>query len=1006
MDTRKTSARRKRVKPNVGSNRSDSSKILGKSEREKNLTARVNRENALPLLKVNRTKINLYTREQMVNVQNSEIRQNGLVGHGTVNDNAMGAVELHVNCESCGLIDCPGHYGYINFKRPIYNPRYIEEIFLVLSSVCSDCGGLLLDPDTIASLISGNNTFQQRLRAIKVASIKKKICTRKRSKQEGQGDILECQPNPTYILNTADGSISGGNRNMSVMEVYTILDNISPEDAGTLGFLDSHPRDMIMFGFLVPPPITRPPVYDGDGIRHDRMTEKLEGIFTANSNVIPDDNEQKSLSYLYNKIKEFIEGEQQSQTQKGPIFISIRGRIQGKEAVMRKLLMGKRVDYCGRTVAGPDPSLEFGQIRIPDEWKNTVTVKEIVYARNIKILEEMIKDGKITHIIVKATGLRKYCPPGISVNLKIGDIVERCLSDGDIAVFNRQPSLHKQSMMGGRVVLTSDKNVKNHLSITSPLNLDFDGDEINVHVTQDLMAKADASIIMNVKENIMSSEQNKPIMGMVMNSITSPYLLTDPATRIPDDLFELIINMLSNKDSLPTLYQRLKKYRIHPRSGQALFSTLLPEDFYYTRGDVKIKEGVLIQGLINKNDVGASHRSIIQFLYKKYGSERTSQFFTDAPWLLNRWIMENGFSVGLRDVVKIDPTTGQPSDEITRAVDNELKKMKFSFVKYSQKSEDPLEEDYRQRKINKVVDIARGMGLTLSKEVLAENNSIGIMSEEKAGTKGNLANIGQIMGSVGQQYFRGKRLQPAPGRNRLLPYFDENSNAPEAHGFVKHSFFQGLTPYELFFLQRAGREGLTDTSLKTADTGDMQRQMIKALESIVISNDSSVRNLVGTVFALSYNSGFGTSEVMMVDDPSFPKVSSFIDIKSAIDEINSSLGWIKSDLKEKIEKRPIPEYNEKILPKGKTMEKVEIPNVIDQPSKFKLTKYEKSRIVGARAMQIANNAPILIPDLPDSVTDPLTIALKEYELGLIKIYSIRKMPNGETVKIYPTLENI
>ena len=154
----------------------------------------------------------------------------------------------------------------------------------------------------------------------------------------------------------------------------------------------------------------------------------------------------------------------------------------------------------------------------------------------------------------------------------------------------------------------------------------------------------------------MSSEANRPIMGLVMNSISGAYLMTRSDTMIDDVLFSELIGMIIRCTRLPTLYTRLMKYGVHPRSGRALFSALLPESFYYNQKGILVMEGILIQGQLKKSHVGTSNRSIIQELWKNYGAKTTSDFFTNATWIINKWLIERGFSVGLHDVINIETT--------------------------------------------------------------------------------------------------------------------------------------------------------------------------------------------------------------------------------------------------------------------------------------------------------------------------------------------------------------
>ena len=1011
---------------------------ITKKERDEILIETAKRQAELPLLTIVRSAISLYSWEDMQRIAGPiKVTNLNLQGNGSVNDPRMGVVSLNVACQYCSQIDCPGHFGLIEFRGPIYNPAFIRETVSVLTCVCNDCGGLLITEDVMRQQGFMRLSYDKRLAAMEAYCKQDLVCLRQKPQIAG-GALVPCAKNPTFV--TTDIKEKGeitykvpqqGNKRatkedpthiMPIETVINILDRISEEDARLLGFPQgSHPRNVIMRGILVPPVIARPPVYEGGAIHHDQLTHMYITIMRK----VIDHGTGKpgALLELYTAVKQLIfktEGKKMGMRE----FLSIVERIQGKSALLRGLLMGKRNNHCGRTVAGPDPSLRFGQIRIPESWAPVLTKKVTVTNFNIHNLTALLEAGHIIHITSKRTGLRKFYDPRFRYRLQPGDVVERWLQNGDRVVINRQPTLHRQSMMAYEVVLGYQWTIGLHLSYTPPMNCDFDGDENNAWNPQDFEVEAEVDILLNVKNNIMSAEQNRPIMGLVMNSVSGAYLLSKSDTRIDDDLFAELLTLITNQDILRTLYQRLVKYGVHPRSGQAIFSAMLPDDFYYNQKGVLILEGVLVSGRLKKSHVGASHRSIVQELWKRYGPQRTADFLTDAPWVINKWLIERGFSVGLLDCINlaIDEQTGEEYDKNKRVLEQELAKIYVQLEALGGKLDDPVEETFRQRQINNLVNIASGIGLRLAKEVLSGDNSIGVMTDQGAGTKGGIANVGQMFGAVGQQNYRGERL-PAKltGGTRLLPTYDMNDNNPEAHAFLPVSFFTGLSPEGLFFLQAGGREGLLDTALKTAETGAMQHRMIKAFENIIIGYDGSIRNTIGTMFAPMYNSGYDIAEMIAVEDKAKPDFSSFIDLMSTIAELNVERGWLPADTaanivaqREKIAKEGVHVENILALPapdyvKGPVLRNTTIDYDINEPvirqgPVIKLTKFEKSRIIGTRATQLANNAPPLI-DIGTEL-DPVKIATMEYTAGILQLYIVRKFADGSYQVVRPTPDNI
>jgi len=1015
--------------------------FITKKERDEILTDTSRKEADLPLYTIVRSAISLYSWAQMEKIGGHIRISNALLtGPGSVNDPRMGAVNLNTSCEYCSQIDCAGHFGLMEFKQPppnnvpayIYHPAYIREVVSVLTCFCNNCHGFLINEDIIKQQGFNRLPYDKRLGAIE-KYCKDTECLRAKP-QIGGGPVLPCSKNPDFVTTDLKekGEITfkvpaAGHKKTTkedppniipIEYVLTILNGISDDDAKLLGFPEgSHPRNMILRGMLVPPIIARPPVIEGGVLHHDQVTIMLKNIM---SKVMDFAKGKGSSLDIYNAYKQLIfktDGKKNGNNE----YLSIVERIQGKNALLRGLLMGKRNNQCGRTVAGPDPTLRFEQIRLPSIWAEVLTKKVRVTNFNIHNLQALQEAGKITHIIPKKTGLRKFNDPKYRYYLQIGDIVERHLQNGDRVVINRQPTLHRQSMMGYTVVLGKQLTIGLHLSYTTPMNCDFDGDENNDWNPQDFEVEAEVDILMNVKENIMSAEQNRPIMGWVMNATTGAYRLTQEKVRIDDDLMSELLTLVTNQDDLKTLHARLIKYGIHPRSGNALFSAMLPPDFYYSQKDVLIMEGILISGRIKKAHVGPSSRSIIQELYKRYGTQRTADFFTDGPWIINKWLIEVGFTVGLSDVINlaIDEKTGEEYDKNKRVIKEELAKAYVQLEALGGKVDDPVEEAYRQQQIISLVNIHQGIGLRLAKTVLSGDNAIGNMTDQGAGTKGGIANIGQIMGSVGQQFYRGERLKATlSGGRRLLPTYDLDDNSAQAHAFIPESFFTGLTPEGLFFLQAGGREGLLDTALKTAETGAMSHRMVKAFENIVIGYDGSVRNTIGTMFSPMYNMGYDIGEMIAVDSTSKPNLSSFFDIKSITSELNVARGWVPKDTNAIISNK-----REGIINQNLVENILEVPNLIKGPMvpnavitydikepvaplgpRVKITKFEKARIVGTRATQLSNNAPPLI-DIED-VVDPVSIALKEYESGVLDLFIIRKFADGSYQTVSPTLEQI
>lgn len=1027
------------VAPAVASKKA--SNVDSEKERIDNLVKR----QKYPVLVHEQSVISVYSYGEMKRIKTVDVTVPAFEGTGSINDDRMGSVEPSKPCGHCHVYDCPGHYGFIDFgDSMIYNPLFVKDYVVPLLKVlCRSCGRLMFDETYFQKERLTRRKPSERLAALakKSAGV---TCVHKNDarREAGEGAVRPCTPNPAYESAEAEKTgvvrykSSGSNSTspMDIADVYNLFDHMHRDDLKLLGFnSDSHPRNFIMRGILVAPCIARPPMYAEGMRREDQLSEKYKGIVEAvqalkNARKTEDALQTDTLYGLY---RQFIFKEDK-ESNSGIEYHSIILRIQGKKALLRDSLMGKRNNYTGRTVAGPDPSLRFGEMSVPDIWATTLIKKERVTTLNKTRLERMMAEGKITHVIDRHTEIRY----GVNKHnrIAVGDTVCRHMRDGDWAVVNRQPTLTKNSMMAYQLRLKNQLTIGNHLSVCAPMNLDFDGDELNLWIAVDNMVRAECIYVMNSVYNIMSESQNKPVMGLVMNSVTSAYLLNQTEKPMSEVLFNSLLNLISTKDSFPTLFRRLEKFGVHPRSGPAIFSALLPPDFHLgddsqfidkanfsgnladlPRGatPVKIREGVLITGKVTKSHVGAAHRSIIQELWHDYGAERTAAFLTDAPWVLNKWIFESGFSVSLRDCVNF--VTGPDGREINRnleVLDSELAQLRVSLKALGPKSEDPLEEKFRQQKILENVDLVSAIGVRLADEVLTESNRIGIMTAKGAGTKGDKFNLSQIMSAVGQQNFNGDRIQPhTMGNTRTLCMFDPGDERPESQGLVVHSFFHGVRPEELFFMHEAGRQALMDTALNTARIGSIQHKLIKATEGIIIAYNGAIVNTNGTVFSTSSNCGFSVASVMNVPHPTKDSFTFFADIGSEVSKLNSSVGFYGPDITRLVAAKA--QAAKARLPIPAPFSSLDYP-VLDYRKKprpasdvMPLSNFETARLIGTRATQLDyDSKTTLSAEQLGDLDESFLIAQREYTLGLCPVYVIRKHPSGFVEIVKPTPENI
>jgi len=470
-------------------------------KQQQQLRARARRrEESMILSEIESVEFSLYSTEEIdahavVNVSNPDE-----YGPGTVRDLKMGPHNESQPCDTCSsdLEGCPGHYGKIIIPR-LLHPMAIGTVIDVLSCVCNSCGGLLVNRAEIQQFGINRLRDEKRLKAIK--ELVKKL-SRNCQRYKDIPGARACDPNPIYLSigeNKDDYRLAytyGGDKKTKYYRlpdvpidstensIYKILDAISETDAETLGFSNTHPRNMIMERMVVIPWCARPDLFQGNKFHPDDLTSIYRDIVRKlNAYNDPDNTEatkEAHLRNLYWTIIRFMKNDGKYSQGNVKVFTDVKKRIQGKTAIVRANIMGKRVNFAGRTVVGPAAYLRVDQIGIPRLMAMKLTRPVKVNEMNRAELQVKYDASEVPHITKKNgtdSGFRQ--PVGDSFRqrnpdyrLSLGDIVERMLQDGDLVLFNRQPSLHKHSILAAYAKIIDDRIVRINLSVTTPLNAD------------------------------------------------------------------------------------------------------------------------------------------------------------------------------------------------------------------------------------------------------------------------------------------------------------------------------------------------------------------------------------------------------------------------------------------------------------------------------------------------------------------------------------------------------
>jgi DNA-directed RNA polymerase II subunit RPB1 len=656
--------------------------------------------------------------------------------------------------------------------------------------------------------------------------------------------------------------------------------HISDETLETLGMspMFARPEWMIITNLPVPPPPVRPSVSmdgTGQGMRgEDDLTHKLGDIIRANANVkrcaqegtaqhVVDEFEALLQYHVATYMDNDIAGQPQALQKSGRALKTIRSRLKGKEGRLRGNLMGKRVDFSARTVITGDPNLSLDEVGVPLSIARTLTYPETVTPYNITHLQHLVRNGQLVHpgakYVIRDTGERidlRYHKRAGDIKLQYGWKVERHIVSGDYIIFNRQPSLHKESMMGHRVRVMPYSTFRLNLSVTSPYNADFDGDEMNLHVPQSEETRAEVKELCMVPLNIVSPQRNSPLMGIVQDTLCGVYKMCRRDVFIDKEHLMNILLWVPDWDGTippPAIVKPRARW-----SGKQIISLALPAGLNLARGGnphseddstVLVLDGQMLSGLFLKKTIGASSNGIIHTIYNEKGWEAAVTFFNACQRIVGYWLLHNGFSIGIGDTVPGPKTTAsiqaivakerQTVEELTAiASRNELEALPGMNIRETFES-----------KVSLALNSARDKAGTSTTDNTKDLNNAIQMA--RSGSKGSTINIAQMTALVGQQSVEGKRI-PFGFKHRTLPHFTKDDYSPQSRGFVENSYLRGLTPSEFFFHAMAGREGLIDTAVKTAETGYIQRRLVKALEDVSVKYDGTVRNSLGDIIEFVY----------------------------------------------------------------------------------------------------------------------------------------------------------
>lgn len=818
-------------------------------------------------------------------------------------DPRMGVIDNRKLCVTCHQRNtfCPGHSGHIRLALPCFYVQFYDMVKKLLSCVCFRCSKLLVDASTpeVAALLTKRSGAVMNARRWESVT---KLCAR--VKRCGASCKNGCGARkPDSVTRWDDmrlrmawkASASAGEEAreliLTAADALRILRRVTDEDCRLLGLNPRfvRPERFICTVLLVPPPAVRPSVRHESGQRQeDDLTHKLADIVKVNNMILEKiakgasaDSIEKNGFVLQYHLVTLIDNKTNlypAKDRAGRSLRSLSERLGHKEGRIRGNLMGKRVDFSARTVITPDPNLSIDELGVPMRIAVNLTFPEVVNQHNFAEMRELVERGADGYPgakhVRKADGvggsggrtIRLRDNPSlreVAATLSIGDVVERHLRNGDYVLFNRQPSLHKMSMMAHRVRVMPHNTFRLNVCVCACYNADFDGDEMNMHVPQSLQTHHELRELAAVPLHVISPRYSKPIISIVQDVALGVFRMTQKAAGVTEQQF---FNLVAPNPAVDARALPAPSPGGRMLSGRALLSTALPPtlnvhvlsesrdvddpDFDPDDDEVRVRGGRIESGVLNASIYGRETRGLIHTVFNTLGPDAVTLMLNNTQKVVCDWLVLSGFSVGISDL-RVSPETRlairteiglakQSVGELLRRVHE------GTFENVSTRSNADFLEEQITELLKQGEEKSGKLGMAGTD--IASNSMLNMIN---SGSKGKRMNFTQMISCLGGQSIEGRRV-PYGFDGRTLPHFTKYDDGPEARGFVEHSFIEGLTPHEFFFHSMAGRIGLIDTAVRTSETGYIQRKLVKAMEDCKVHQDRTVRNSNGHVIQFLY----------------------------------------------------------------------------------------------------------------------------------------------------------
>jgi len=784
---------------------------------------------------------------------------------GGLMDIRMGVIDPGLRCKTCGgkLKECLGHFGYIELARPVVHISFISVIYNLLRSTCRSCGHALIEKNDLKKIKEDLDTIEKKKGVIeRMDYIKRIIFELKKIKK-----CPECGAKQKKIRLEKPTTFTEDDKRLNPIEVRSRLEKIPDSQLSIFGLNPdvARPEWLVLTLLPIPPVTMRPSITLQSGERsEDDLTHKLGDIVRINQRLFENINagapeiiiedlwdllQYHVTTFFNNEVAQLPPARHRS----GQPLKTLTARIKSKEGRIRYNLVGKRTNYSARTVISPDPKLELNEVGVPKVMALKLTVPENVTDWNIDYLKKFVEKGPKEYpganYVLRPDGRRKKIGDDnkeqILEELEPGFVVERHLMDGDIALFNRQPSLHRMSMMAHKVKVLPGLTLRLNPAVCNPYNADFDGDEMNLHIPQTPEARAEAQILLQVQTQIISPRYGLSVIGCNQDSVAGNYLLTKKLSFNRKEAIDILF-----KIGIDDFKKLTRKETV---TGKDLFSVLIPEDFNFIGEDregneVHITNGQL-EGVLDKNNLSEGSGLLLRNLYNQYGPDKGVEILGHMYRLGVEILTRYGLSVFISDL----DVNKEANDKIKEIKTEAYEKVNSLIDEFNNKTLENLPgrdiDETLELRILEKLNLARNqIGKVIEENVDEETSMITMIN---SGARGNFIQLAQMSGCVGQQALRGGRINNGY-KGRTLSCFKKGDLGAAAHGFINSSFKSGLNPYEFFFMAMTGRDSLMDTALRTPKSGYLYRRLANSLQDLKVEYDYTVRDAAKRIVQFQY----------------------------------------------------------------------------------------------------------------------------------------------------------